>query len=594
MNVPSSSVNAVRLALALCPLWLASPLCADASATPSGETLKLPDLTVTGKQDLPPPESWQYGRLEDGTEVLSNASERASKRMLRDFQMFQQALSVAWPSLGNHTPTVARTLILCGRRDKFDDFASPDSGRPDLGSTSLFVRSREQAAIVVDLQATTLNLSGLEDDAGTNATSFEVDPYKQLYREYVRYLLSQDPTRPPPWLQEGISQIVMAMEFTPDWVKLGELNSSAYAVAGPATDLTGVPVEAETGEEEIAGETTVGDRPFNVALKRRPLIPMDKFFAVTADAPEATNPLGNNRWAKQAYAFVHLCLHGENERYKPAFEQFTKRLAAEPATEALFKECFKMSYKDMLLTLRGYIDYTFHKSTTHKRKPGTPKLGGEPVVLREATQAEVGRIKGDAQRLAGRTRDALMSYHDAYLRGEREPILLAAYGIAASETNQDDRALPLLEAAVKAPGIRRPTAYIELARQRLAAAKAKAGANGQLDDAQVAAVMEPLLKARTIRPSQPGTYVTIAETWLAGATPPKIENFAVLGEGLRLFPRDTSLFYPMAQLYQRIGETAAAARLAQIGLHFSTDAEGRVRFQQLLASLPAVPAGPAK
>ena len=56
-------------------------------------------------------------------------------------------------------------------------------------------------------------------------------------------------------------------------------------------------------------------------------LPMEKFFAVTADATEATNPLGNNRWAKQSYAFVHLCLYGQNGRYKAAFEEFTKRLA---------------------------------------------------------------------------------------------------------------------------------------------------------------------------------------------------------------------------------------------------------------------------
>jgi hypothetical protein len=93
-----------------------------------------------------------------------------------------------------------------------------------------------------------------------------------------------------------------------------------------------------------------------------------------------------------------------------------------------------------------------------------------------------------------------------------------------------------------------------------------------------------------IRPSQPGTYVTIAETWLAMAEQPKLANFAVLGEGLRLFPRDTALFYAMARLYQRIGETSAATALAQMGLNLSKDAEGRVRFQQLLASLPAAPA----
>jgi hypothetical protein len=562
---------------------------ADANV-PAGETVKLPDFKVTGRQELPPPESWQYARLEDGTEVLSNASEQATRRMLRDFQMFQQALGVAWPALAVNHPPVARTLILCGARGKFDEFAAKYSGRPDLASTSRFVRSREQTAIVVDLQTTSLNLSDLNDDSTSNTTSFEVDPYKQLYREYVRYLLSQSATRPPPWLQEGISQIVMAMEFTPDWVKLGEINSAAGSASAPGS--AGIPpAEGEEGGEEAAPETSVGDRPFNVVLRRRALIPMDKFFAVAADAPEATNPHGSNRWAKQAYAFVHLCLHGENGRYKAAFDEFTKRLATEPVSEALFKECFKMSYRDMLFTLRGYIDYTVHRTDIHKRKDGSPRLGGEPVVIRAATQAEIGRIKGDAQRLAGRTGDALLSYHDAYARGERAPMLLASYGIAASEAGLDDRALPLLEIAVQGPGTRRPSAYVELARQRLAAAKAKAP-TGRLDDAQLAGVMEPLLKARSIGLPLPGIYITIAEAWLAAATPPKIENYGILGEGLRLFPRATPLLYSVAQLYQRAGEPVAATKLAQVGLGVSTDAADRGRFEQLLASLPPTP--PAK
>jgi hypothetical protein len=445
-------------------LGLLAALSARANANiPTGETVKLPDLKVTGKQELPPPESWQYARLEDGTEVLSNASERAAKRMLRDFQMFQQALSVAWPALGGNRASQARTIILCGRQNKFADFAAPPSGDTDLASTSRFVRSREQTAIIVDLQTKSLNLSGLEDDVSSIATSFEVDPYRQLYREYVRYLLSQGATRPPPWLQEGISQIVMDMEFSSDWVKLGEIDATSDGVSATAT-TTAEPAATET---EAAGEeaplaTSVGDRPFNVVLRRRALIPMDKFFAVTADSPEATNSLGNNRWAKQAYAFVHLCLHGENGRYKKAFEEFTKRLATEPVSEALFKECFKMSYRDMLFEIRGYIGYTNYRFDLHKLSPGSPRFGGDPVVMREATQAEVGRIKGDAQRLAGRSNDALQSYHDAYLRGEREPILLAAYGISASEAGLDDRALPLLEAATQAPGTRRPSAFVEL------------------------------------------------------------------------------------------------------------------------------------
>jgi hypothetical protein len=566
----------------------------DAAAPLPGETVPLPDFTVTGKKELPPPESWQYTRLEDGTEVLSNASERASRKLLRDFQMFQQALALAWPELGNQPVLVPRTLILCGRHDKFDDFASRDSGRSDLASTSRFVRNREQTSIIVDLQATSLNLSGLDDDSTGNTTSFEVDPYKQLYREYVRYLLSNSSTRTPPWLQEGIAQIVMAMEFTPDWVKLGEIDSSVGGTAVGTDVAASTDATDDSSGEEAPAETSVGDRPFTAVLHHRALMPMDKFFGVTADAPEATNPLGNNRWAKQAYAFVHLCLYGNNGRYKAAFDEFTKRLATQPVSEALFKECFKMSYRDMLFELRAHVDGGLHRTDIFKLKSDSPRFGGAPVVMREATQSEIGRIKGDAQRLAGRLNDALTSYNDAYVRGEREPILLAAYGIAASESGQTDRALPLLEAAAKAPGTRRPTAYVELGRQRLIAAKAKAGANGRIDDAQLAAVMEPLLKARSIRLPLPGIYEVIAEAWLAAATPPKLENFALIGEGVRMFPRDLALLYPLAQLYKQSGEPAAAAKVCQIGMHFADAPDDRGRFEQLLATLPPAPATPAK
>lgn len=549
--------------------------------------VQLPDFTVSGSQALPPPESWHYGRLEDGTEVLSNASKRASLRLLRDFQIFQQALEVAWPLPQVAGP--ARTLILSGRREKFDDFTAPGHNDGDIGSTSLFLRNREQVAIIVDLQATNINLSGLVDDAGALTSNFEVDPYKQLYREYVRYLLSQG-ARPPAWLQEGIAQIVMAMEFTPEWIIFGKIDSSGYQQGPAAPSLA-----TEAGEEEEEAsltETSVGDRPFNVALRRRALIPFDRFFAVTPDAPEAKNPLGNNRWAKQAYAFVHLCLYGGNGRYQKAFVQFIQRLGSEPVSEALFKECFKTDYKGMLLELRGYIDFTNHSYKTYKLKAGGRPLGGGPVDLRDATQAEVGRIKGDAQRLAGLTDRALASYRLAYARGERAPALLGALGVAESESGHADRAGPLLEAAAKAsPG--RPGVLVELARVRLVAAKAKAaGANDGIDDAQLAGVLDPLFKARQLRPALPETYDTIAEAWLASAIPPKPEHLAVLTEGIRAFPRNNPQFHRLAELYIRAGDRATATGLAQAGLRLAPDAGAKARFEQLLAGLPATP--PAK
>jgi tetratricopeptide (TPR) repeat protein len=333
----------------------------------------------------------------------------------------------------------------------------------------------------------------------------------------------------------------------------------------------------------------VGDRPFNVALRRRALIPLDKFFSVSADSSTAKNPLGNNRWAKQAYAFVHLCLYGENGRFQQAFGQFTQRLGKEPISEALFKECFKMSYQDMLLELRGYISFTNHTYKQFKLKSGGQPLGGAPAALRDATQAEIGRIKGDAQRLAGQTERALDSYRMAYARGERDPALLAALGSAEAAAGQTERALALMETAAKT-GLSRPSAHVELARLRLAGAKAKpAGGDNRLSDAQMTSVLEPLFKARQLRPPLPETYEIIAEAWLVSATTPKAEHLAVLVEGIRLFPRDNPQFLRLAQLHLRIGDQATALGLAQAGLRLAPDDAARARYQQLLATLPPAP-----
>ncbi|SDS51307.1 hypothetical protein [Opitutus sp. GAS368] len=576
------------VSLALSGLALSAP---SASPETAGEVVKLPDVSVTDVRLPPPPESWQYVRLEDGTEVLSNAAEGASKRLLRDFQIFQQALEVVWPQ-PQRAGAPARTLILCGRRNKFSDFAAPADASADTGSTSLFLRNREQATIIVDLQASVITLNGQTDDAGNSTTNFEVDPYKQLYREYVRYLLSQGDVPPPAWVQEGMAQIVMAMEFTPKWIIFGRVDSSAYQPAQPAAIPDGAAPDDGSAAEDVPALTSVGDRPFNVALQRRALIPLDQFFAITADSNEARNPLGNNRWAKQAYAFVHLCLFGENGRFKEAYTNFTQRLAKEPVSEALFRECFKMSYKQMLNELRGYIDFTNHTSTTYTLKAGAPPLGGGPIVMREATDAEVGRIKGDAQRLAGRANDALATYTGSYARGAREPAFLAAYGVAASQAGENDRARAALEAAVKA-GVRRPAAYVELARLRLAAAKARpAAAGGRLDAPQINSVLEALMPARRLGPPLPETYETAGETWLACVSLPPKDHLAVLMEGVKLFPRDAALYYALAEIYHRAGDSPTAAKVAQAGLALGTDAAGKARLEQLLASLP--PAGAAK
>ncbi|HWA28430.1 MAG TPA: hypothetical protein VG734_22465 [Lacunisphaera sp.] len=569
-----------RPTIRLLPVVLAGllslPLQAQTPAVPAteGKTVELPKMTVTDSASLPQLESWRYGRI-TGFEVLSNASEKDTKKLLADFEKFQRAVRLVWPA--PLKPVAAATIILCSKADKFDAFRPPGTPADGAVVPSLFLRNREQVAIVVDLQSEQVTVNDPIAALATNSNSvdYQIDHYRQLYREYVHYLLSQSDSRSPAWLEEGLAQIIMDIELTDRSLIYGKIDSYKGSASG------GNPIDLEETDAS-ASAAVVGEQPFNVVLQTRKFIPFGDFLAITTDSPEARAPLGNNLWAKQAYAFVHFCLFGdEGMKYRDPLIAFVGRLAREPLSEALFKDCFKIGYKDMEKQLRSYLRYTKHKYQKYDLQ-ASDRVTVASIDLTEASAEQVGVIKGDALRLAHHNPAALNEYYGAYQRGSRDPAVLA--GLGAVEANPG-LARKFTDDAVKA-GTQRPSAYVAQARMRLAEFKAEPGPDGKLTSAQMGAVLTPLFKARGLQPPLPETYETIAEAWALSAAAPKPEHLGVLDEGVRQFPRDSELLYRTATLYQQIGVLPPATSIARLGLRFATDDATKARFEKLLSTLP--------
>lgn len=544
-----------------------------------GQTVDLPDFTVTDSRVLPEARPWLYGRV-GRFEILSSAGERRTRKLLADFQRFQQALALLWSAPTK--PLASSTLVLCARDGEFASLLPAGAETQTDASPSRLLRDRESLAIAVNLAAERL----LVDDAaalattGANTLELDLDHAQLLYREYIFSLLNQSEVRPPAWMAEGLAQIVMAAEVTDRSLVYGKIDTFKGGATGNA--VTG----NEDTDASANGTAVVGEQPFNVVLRFRKLMPLAEFFATTADSPAARTPLGNNLWAKQAYLFVHFCLFGENLRHRDALPQFVARLAREPLSESLFRECFKVGYADMQEELRAYLRHVKHKYQTYAIQP-TDRFDPASIELTSASHAQVGVIFGDAQRLAGRMDQAATTYRDAYLRGARDPALLAGFAAAERAAGHTERADKLLTAActAKAP---RPSAHATLARQRLDAALAQPAApNGKLDAAQMSAVLGPLFEARKHPPLIPETYYVAAEAWAASAAQPKPGNLAVLDEGLKAFPRDSALVLKGARLYASINANDIATSIARMGLRFASDAAAKREFEQLLASLPA-------
>ncbi len=505
--------------------------------------IELPKFEVVDSRMLPLPESWHYAEI-PGFEILSNVSERETRRFASDFLLLQEVIRIIMPALNRGRSDVPTALVLCGRGNGFDEFLPAEQKDQAFSKNSLFFENPERTAIVVDFALPELQLD--------NDTRIEADPYRSFYREYFRFLIRRQlGTHPPPWLEEGLVQLFAGIDFNNKWIEFG-----------------------------LVGDGFGGNKPgdFNVLLAKRWLMPLGQMFAGDANSSDAF-------WAAECYAFVHLCLYGENKKYQKPFLQFVSRLGEEPATEEWFKQCFHCTYEEMGIELRGYLGFTNHTYVQYKAKKGQKLPEPPPVTIRDATQSEVGRIKGEVLRLGGHDDEAHLALIAPYIRGEKDPRLLAALGLDEVVAGHDDRARKFLEVATQEKVVR-ARAYLELARLRYKAALADAKAGGKIASAPLASILDPLAVARHQPPPLADVYLLTADAWSHASVAPTREQFAVVVEGVREFPTNAELLMQAVQLAAKSGFDDDAQKLADFGVKvFASSPAEHDRFELVAAAL---------
>jgi hypothetical protein len=555
------------------------------SAAPADEpALELPKYTVTGTPDLPPPESWRYAEF-PGFAVLSNASDAKTRQIIGNFELFRLAVSIVWP-LPDKT-SVPVSIIVCGARDSFDAFVPKvRRGRPEL--LSMFLRDAEHGAIVIDAQTAAIFSDEPTGAPNEDRVGYEVEPANLLEREYIRFLLSRKGEVLPVWMEEGMIQILLAMKVRREQIVFGRVEDPTLLGSRefPASESEAAVNYGTAGSPIDYPRYPVEDRDFNYVFRRRALIPLEQFFAVTRDSPEASRTLGDNRWVKQAYAFVHLCLFGRGGRFQKPFAAFLQRASQGPVSEAMFQECFGMNYREMQVELRLYMSSTEHQSREFNFKKGKELPAPVPLTFRDAEEFESARIKGDALLLGGQLELAEAVLLPAYLRGSRDPALLATLGLYERAAGHEDRARKFLEAAVTRKVVR-PEAYLELARLRYADALAQPAEEGRFSAGQVTGITQLLYVARHQPPHLPQLYELLAETWQHSHATIGREDALILIQGATLFPDRLDYVAQVAAFALTAGIYDAAKSLIEHGLSHATEPRLRERFEHLKAVLPA-------
>jgi hypothetical protein len=560
-------------------------------ADQSQHAVSLPPYVVEDSQ-LPP---WRYAKIA-GFEIITRCSDTATSDLIEDnYRLLELLDELLLPKRLQVKLDVPTSYVI------HNDATQPAASREFI--TELQRRETKQAVEKGASSPAPVSIRALPNyrcwDVDSLAIFFlldEVAYYKgrqTLSPGYVRYLLENRTPSLPPWFIEGMMEFYKTADLG-----TAAVNARFSFVASSAAPSSGIADAGVAVRPAVWVSKDQTDAIRGGTLDPR-TISAPAPAAIFADLPpDPRNEAALRRWRSYAALFVRWALDDPTQARKQSLWTFAERTSVQPATEAMFRELFGMHYRDLDRHLRHYLRDAV--KTPFNLRPAGPS----PVPslnLREATEAEVSRVKGAFDRLeiayvkelfpehtARYVSQARRTLRRAYDHGDRDPRLLALLGLCECDAGDDAAARPFLAAAVQA-GVVRPRAYFEFARIRFEELRASDPA-GKLSPALAADLIEPLVTVRHQSPSLPEVYELIAMVWLCTEGPLSRGQLALLDEGVHLFPRRLRLIYPAALLNVQHGYAPEARSLIERGLTVAADPADEARLRKLRSALPADPA----
>lgn len=423
---------------------------------------------------------------------------------------------------------------------------------------------------------------------------------------HVRDLLDERTPSLPPWFVEGIYNLYNSIYSANQLARKAHQNEDAPHFA-------------------ILGQNALSD----LAAERDRLVQKDIIYeipALTWISPEETKRIGRHPesvfsrdsdqsvvlrglleespptdlpdervWNAYATLFVRWALDSDdsNSSRRQALWIFAARAAEGPVTEAIFHDCFGLSYTDVASRLNAYLPIALSSQINLRLVRSVPS---QPA-FRPATTAEVDRLKGDWERLAlGNVKE---SYEDdtmnfinveltqACARAPLDARLAAVRGLFECDYGDPSHAQVFLESAARAHVVG-PRVYFELARIRYHNVRNSDGS--PLSAAEIDEVIEPLAVGSRQLPVLRESFDLAAKVLSNSPNTLAPEQLDFLEVGLKNFPRDTDLLYLVAKGQAARGAPAEAARSATRGLKLAASPDDRARFLSILADQKLSPA----
>lgn len=198
-----------------------------------------------------------------------------------------------------------------------------------------------------------------------------VDPFHVIFHEYVHFLVNNNLSNVPLWLNEGLAEYYSTFQASDNNRKL----------------RLGAPIEWHLQ-----------------ALQSRGLLPLKTLLAVDENSPHYNERSKAGIFYAESWAFVHYLMLENNMERRPQLVRFLSRLNAGISLETNFRQSFGVDYAAMEAELDGYIkrfrfpvmDITVEKPIDYEKEMQSAR----------ATEAEVQYRLGDLLLHARRPDDA--------------------------------------------------------------------------------------------------------------------------------------------------------------------------------------------
>ncbi|HEY0864013.1 MAG TPA: hypothetical protein VGD97_07915 [Lacunisphaera sp.] len=498
---------------------LAMPALAAGATESDDKAVELPPFVVTKLVFGPP---WRYAEI-PGYEILSQCSDTETYEIVAALWRGPQ---LVLPPAMQPRFSLPMTVVL---------FNQPPTNTAGAPAPEFDEPTGQGGSKWVKLIKRTL------DDRRSYAINLWPESFDRpsTYRFDTATLLGRRAPTAPVWLQAGLSGPQGLYRAGVHWV-------------APDKEKTVPAATWHSNEERQRALQLIDIARKRLSLGGRGLAPsslaafLPPMTVLFEDGPPA-DAVAAARWSSMAALFVRWGLYGRTPANPAQFWRFAERACAEPMSETLFRECFDRSYADVHAELSWYLPIALKDEGT---APVDDMRPVPRITLREATGTEIARLRGEWERmeaavLAPRFPDLAQEYREqaagtlnrAYLKGSRDPRLLASMGLLALDNGELTLAARHLEQAVDArvAGVR---PYLEAARLRWAAAVKDESA--AVPPEVLAGIINLLMITEQQEPPQAAVYLLLAKAVAQGgpATP---EQAAALRRGLTFFPRLSAL-----------------------------------------------------